>query len=499
MRTGIHFTVTSGDRQRLQAIVADPKSSQKHVWRARIILKSDEGLGNSSIMAETGKSKTCVWRWQERFMHEGVNGLLRDRSRPPGKAPIPPERVAEIVRLTQQAPPHEATHWTLRAMAKVAGVAASTVQAIWKAHGLSPHRWRHFKLSNDPAFAEKLTDIVGLYVDPPAHAVVLSVDEKSQIQALDRTQPGLPMKKGRAGTMTYDYKRHGTTTLFAALNVLDGTVIAQNMQRHRHQEFIRFLNRIEREVPTDKAVHVILDNYAAHKKDKVRAWLARHPRWTFHFTPTSCSWLNAVEGFFAKLTRRRLKYGVFQSVVDLQAAINRFVREYNDANPKPFIWKAPIISSLHETEGSKRWNQSTRCRALTPTMPRSSPRDDLRPTWRRPCGARPGPASSADRLIARHCHICAFVPQWNEGLIRRRAKPLVDRLDARELDDDRHLVIGRLTGQGPVGLAAKQKLGPVRPGDLLRLREILLELRGVLDVNLRNHQSAHWMVLSIIG
>ena len=255
---------------------------------------------------------------------------------PPGKAPIPPERVAEIVRLTQQAPPHEATHWTLRAMAKVAGVAASTVQAIWKAHGLGPHRWRHFKLSNDPAFAEKLTDIVGLYVDPPAHAVVLSVDEKSQIQALDRTQPGLPMKKGRAGTMTYDYKRHGTTTLFAALNVLDGTVIAQNMQRHRHQEFIRFLNRIEREVPTDKAVHVILDNYAAHKKDKVRAWLARHPRWTLHFTPTSCSWLNAVEGFFAKPTRRRLKYGVFQSVVDLQAAINRFVREYNDANPKPF-------------------------------------------------------------------------------------------------------------------------------------------------------------------
>ena len=195
------------------------RRARKHVWRARIILKSDEGLGNSSIMAETGKSKTCVWRWQERFMHEGVNGLLRDRSRPPGKAPIPPERVAEIVRLTQQAPPHEATHWTLRAMAKVAGVAASTVQAIWKAHGLSPHRWRHFKLSNDPAFAEKLTDIVGLYVDPPAHAVVLSVDEKSQIQALDRTQPGLPMKKGRAGTMTYDYKRHGTTTLFAALNL----------------------------------------------------------------------------------------------------------------------------------------------------------------------------------------------------------------------------------------------------------------------------------------
>ena len=179
-----------------------------------------------------------------------------------------------------------------------------------------------------------------MYVDPPAHAVVLSIDEKSQIQALDRTQPGLPMKKGRAGTMTHDDKRHGTTTLFAALNILDGTVIGQNMQRHRHQEFIRFLNRIEREVPADKAIHVILDNYAAHKKDKVSAWLDRHPRWTFHFTPTSCSWLNAVEGFFAKLTRRRLKHGIFHSLVDLQAAINRFVREYNAANPQPFIWKA---------------------------------------------------------------------------------------------------------------------------------------------------------------
>jgi transposase len=203
MRNGICFTVSAADRQRLRAVVADPKSPQKHVWRARIILLSDEGLGTSAIMAETGKSKTCVWRWQERFMHEGVGGLLRDKSRPPGKAPVPAERVAEIVRLTQQPPPHEATHWTLRAMAKVAGVAASTVQAIWKAHGLSPHRWRNFKLSNDPAFAEKLTDVVSLYVDPPAHAVVLSIDEKSQIQALDRTQPGLPMKKGRAGAQAH--------------------------------------------------------------------------------------------------------------------------------------------------------------------------------------------------------------------------------------------------------------------------------------------------------
>ena len=340
MRSGISFVVSSRDRQRLRAIVADPKSRQKHVWRARIVLLSGDGLGTSSIMTKTGKSKTCVWRWQERFLHEGVDGLLRDKSRPPGKAPIPPDRVAEIVRLTQQPPPHEATHWTRRAMAKTAGVAASTVQAIWKAHGLSPHRWTSFKLSTDPAFVDKLTDIVALYVAPPAHAVVLSVDEKSQIQARDRTQPGLPLKKGRGATMTHDYKRNGTTTLFAALNVLDGTVIGQNMARHRHQEFIRFLNRIERAVPAGSTIHVILDNYAALKHEKVQAWLARHPRWTFHFTPISCSWLNAVEGFFAKLTRRRLKHGVFHSVGDLQAAINRFVGEYNVCDVKPFIWRA---------------------------------------------------------------------------------------------------------------------------------------------------------------
>ena len=340
MRTGVSILVSSAARRRLEMIVADPKSRQKHVWRARIVLLTSEGAGTTAIMAATDKSKTTVWRWQERFMEEGVDGLLHDKTRPPGKAPVAPERVAEIVRLTQTPPPHEATHWTLRAMATFAGVAASTVQTIWKAHGLAPHRWRAFKLSNDPAFVEKLEDIVGLYVAPPAHAVVLSLDEKSQIQALDRTQPGLPMKKGRGATMTHDYKRNGTTTLFAALNVLDGTVFGQNMQRHRHQELIRFLNKIERDVPAGKIIHVILDNYAAHKHEKVRAWLARHPRWTFHFTPTSCSWLNAVEGFFAKLTRRRLKHGVFHSVVDLQAAINRFINEHNQTEAKPFIWKA---------------------------------------------------------------------------------------------------------------------------------------------------------------
>ena len=213
------------------------------------------------------------------------------------------------------------------------------MQRIWRAHGLRPHQVRSFKLSTDPKFAAKVEDIVGLYVDPPAHAVVLSIDEKSQIQALDRTQPGLPMKPGRCGTMTHDYKRHGTTTLFAALNVLDGSVIGRCMQRHRHQEFIRFLNAIERTVPAGKVIHVILDNYGAHKQAKVREWLVRHPRWVFHFTPTSCSWLNAVETFFAKLTKRRLKRGVFPSLVALQTAINRFVDAHNH-DPKPFVWKA---------------------------------------------------------------------------------------------------------------------------------------------------------------
>lgn len=273
-------------------------------------------------------------------MTQGVDGLLREKTRPPGIPKTPDAKVKEVIHLTQTPPPHEATHWTLRAMATTVGLAASTVRDIWKAHGLAPHRWRQFKLSNDPAFVEKLVDVVGLYVAPPAHAVVLSIDEKSQIQALDRTQPGLPLKKGRGATMTHDYMRNGTTTLFAALNVLEGTVIGQNMARHRHQEFIRFLNQIEREVPAGKLIHAVLDNYAAHKHAKVQAWLARHPRWTFHFTPTSSSWLNAVEGFFAKLTRRRLKYGVFHSIVDLQAAINRFIDEHNRTEAKPFSWTA---------------------------------------------------------------------------------------------------------------------------------------------------------------
>ena len=339
MRTGISFTVSPLDRRRLTALIDDRNAPQKHVWRSRIILLTAQGFGTAEIMRRTGKSKTCVWRWQERFAEKGVDGLLRDKTRPSRIPPLGPDVAERVVALTLKDPPGETTHWTADMMAATVGVSASAVRRIWKAHGLQPHRYRRFKLSNDPNFVGKLRAVVGLYVDPPAHAIVLSIDEKSQIQALDRTQPGLPLKKGRLGTMTHDYKRHGTTTLFAALNVLDGTVIGRNMQRHRHQEFIRFLNAINAEVPADKAVHVILDNYAAHKHPKVRQWLDRHERFTFHFTPTSCSWLNAVEGYFAKLSKRRLKRGVFHSVVDLQAAINRFLAETN-RNPKPFTWTA---------------------------------------------------------------------------------------------------------------------------------------------------------------
>jgi transposase len=331
--------VSVADRARLAAIVADRNRPQKHVARARIILHSAERLDVAEVARRSGISRPAVWRWQQRFAEAGVDGLLRDKTRKPGKPPTPDAMVRRVVALTCAEPPGEATHWTGRAIAQATGLSLRTVQRIWTTHKLQPHRIRSFKHSRDPEFMAKLEDIVGLYMTPPRHAVVLSVDEKSQIQALDRTQPGLPIKPGKAGTMTHDYIRHGTTTLFAALNVLDGTVIGRCMQRHRHQEFIRFLNAVEAAVPAGKLVHTILDNYASHKHPKVRAWLTRHPRWTFHYTPTSGSWLNAVETFFSAMTRRRLRRGIFRSLVDLQAAISRYLAEHN-VDPKLFTWTA---------------------------------------------------------------------------------------------------------------------------------------------------------------
>jgi transposase len=338
MLKGITVAVTIKDRAKREAVVMDRNSPQKHVWRAQIVLLTADGCGTAEIMRRSGTSKMAVWRWQERFMAEGVAGLLRDKTRPSRIAPLGAELEAKVVQATlANPPPGETTHWTAPAMAQAHAISVSSVQQIWRRHGLQPHRTRQFKLSNDPEFANKLRDIIGLYFSPPAHAIVLSIDEKSQIQALDRTQPGLPLKKGGCGTMTHDYKRHGTTTLFAALNVLDGKVVGRCMQKHRHQEYIRFLNTVDATVPVGKCVHAIVDNYATHKHPKVREWLAEHPWWTFHFTPISASWLNAVEGFFAKLTKRRLARGVFQSVDELKCAIEKFLAATNE-DPRPFTW-----------------------------------------------------------------------------------------------------------------------------------------------------------------
>jgi transposase len=353
MRTGIEIQLSPEDRARLERLVADRNTPQKHVWRAQIVLLSGEGAGTMEITRRTGQSKPTVWRWQARFAAEGVAGLLRDKTRPPGRKPLAASVVQQVVTKTTTERPSDATHWTARAMARAVGIAVSSVQKIWQAHGLKPHLVRQFKLSNDPAFAEKLVDIVGLYMNPPDRALVLAVDEKSQIQALDRTQPGLPLKRGRAGTMTHDYKRHGTTTLFAALNVLDGTVIGRCAKRHRHQEFIRFLGVIDESTPADLDLHLVVDNYATHKHSAVKAWLAQHPRFHLHFTPTSSSWLNLVERFFAEITRKRIRRGVFKSVTDLEVAIHSYLAEHND-RPKPFVWTAKPSDILEKVRRGKQ-------------------------------------------------------------------------------------------------------------------------------------------------
>src|SRR5712672_1100769 len=353
MRTGISITLKPSERRRLKVILKDRNAPQKHVWRAEVVLLSAEGLGTNEIMRRTRKSKTCVWRWQERFMQEGVEGLLRDKTRPSRIAPLGPDVAERVVALTSSPPPGERTRWTAALMAAACGISASAVSRIWRAHGLQPHRVKQFKLSNDPRFVEKLRDVVGLYVDPPAHAIVLSFDEKSQIQALDRTQPGLPMKKGRAGTITHDYKRNGTTTLFAALDVLEGKVIGTCMSRHRHREFLRFLRLIDQQTPAGLDLHLIVDNYATHKTPAVKRWLKAHPRFHLHFTPTSASWLNMVERFFAEITRKRIRRGAFKSVAELYSDIMEYLENHN-ADPKPFIWTKSAGQILEKVARAKQ-------------------------------------------------------------------------------------------------------------------------------------------------
>lgn len=340
-------------RTELNRLLADGNTPQKIAKRAQIVLMNAGGHGVAAIMREVGVSKTTVWRWQEYFLEAGVTGLVKGRSKPPGRKPLSRAVKLAIVEKTVKERPANATHWSVRTMGKVMGVSHTSVQRIWAEHGLKPHLVRSFKVSNDPAFADKVEDIVGLYLDPPEKALVLSLDEKSQIQALDRTQPGLPLKKGRAGTMTHDYKRNGTTTLFAALDIATGTVIGECLPRHRAKEFLGFLKKIDRETATGLDLHLILDNYATHKTAEVKRWLARHKRFTLHFTPTSSSWLNLVERLFAEITRQRIRRGTFSSVEELKAAITDWIKNRNQ-NPQPFKWTAAAKSILAKHQRAKK-------------------------------------------------------------------------------------------------------------------------------------------------
>jgi transposase len=334
LRVAPAIELTDEQESELSRLARSKTTSVRLAQRARIVLLAAQGMQNKDIADALSVGRVQVGRWRDRYAEAGLQGIERDLPR--GAPPVKVD-VGRLVELTTQSKPEAATHWSTRKMAAELGVSASTVMRHWQANGLRPHVVRGFKVSRDPKFVEKLEDIVGLYMSPPEHALVLCCDEKSQVQALDRTQPGLPLKKGRAQTMTHDYKRHGTTTLFAALNVLDGQVIGQCQQRHTHAEWLKFLRKIDRETPKGKTLHLVADNYATHKHPAVQAWLAKHPRFNMHFTPTSASWLNMVERFFRDLTTERLRRGVFTSVPELVTAIDEYVAHHN-VDPKPFIW-----------------------------------------------------------------------------------------------------------------------------------------------------------------
>ena len=319
------------------------------VERSKMLLGCAAGQTVETIAEELGVARQTVSRQLGRFVAQGLDGMARDAPRSGRPPVILSPKIAQIVEKTTRETPPDATHWSTRTLAEIVDVSASSVGRIWRAHGLKPHRVKSFKLSNDPRFAEKLEEVVNLYLHPPADAIVLSVDEKCQIQALDRTQPGLPWKKGRCGTMTHDYKRHGTTTLFAAMNTQDGTVIDICMPTHNHVDWIRFLKLIDGRTPKDKALHLIMDNYSAHKTPEVNQWLEEHPRFHIHFTPTSSSWLNMVERFFRDVTTKRIRRGVFRSVTELKDAIGDYVKKHNQ-NPKPYLWTAQARDILEKVK-----------------------------------------------------------------------------------------------------------------------------------------------------
>ncbi len=352
MRVAPMVILSPSERQVLESNARSRAAPLRLVERSRAVLLAAQGKQNREIAGELGIGRDTVARWRTRFVRERLRGIERDAPRSGRKPAIGAPTVQKIVQLTTQQTPPNATHWSTRTMARAVGVSPATVRRVWRAHGLKPHRVRSFKLSNDPHFAEKLDDVVGLYLRPPEHAIVLSLDEKSQIQALDRSQPGLPLKKGRCQTMTHDYKRHGTTTLFAALNTLDGSVIGTCMKQHTHEEWLKFLRLIDRCTPRDTPLHLIVDNYTTHTHPAVRAWLERHPRFHVHFTPTGASWLNMVERFFRDLTSTRLRRGVFRSVAQLEQAITDYLAHHN-RQPKPFIWTAKAADILEKVKRAR--------------------------------------------------------------------------------------------------------------------------------------------------
>lgn len=345
-------TVSTEDRVILEKWAKSRSVNTKQKLRAKIVLMSADGVPTNVLMKQLRVSNPTLNLWRRRYQEGGVDALVKGKSRAPGIEPVAQAKVQEMLTLTLTGKPVGATHWSCRSMAKQVGLSKTTVNRLWRAHKLKPHQVKGFKVSNDRRFEEKLRDVVGLYLDPPEKAIVFSVDEKSQIQALDRTQPGLPLKRGKAGTMTHDYKRNGTTTLFAALNVHEGSVIGECLPKHRNDEFLTFLKRLDRETDKTLDVHLIVDNYATHKHPNVKVWLAKHPRFHMHFTPTSASWVNLVERFFRDITEERIRRGVFRSVTELKEAIAEYL-EHRNANPKPYKWTATPEAILAKVAKAK--------------------------------------------------------------------------------------------------------------------------------------------------
>ncbi len=349
MRAAVEILLSGEETHQLTRFANSRSVSVRLAERSQIVLFAAKGLTNEQIAEQLGISRQKAGRWRQRYAERGLAGIEKDAARPGRKPRISRRKIEQVIEWTTQTKPDNATHWSQRLMADKAGISMSSVGRIWKSHGLKPHKISLFKLSNDKHFAEKLEAIIGLYLSPPDNAIVFSCDEKSQIQALDRTQPGLPLKKGRAATMTHDYKRNGTTTLFAALNTLTGEVLGFCKKQHRHQEWLSFLREIEKFTPKDKEIHIICDNYATHKHPKVKSWLKRHKRFHVHFTPTSASWLNMVERFFRELTEKQLRRGVFTSVKELEESVMEFIEKHNEA-PAPYIWTKSASDILEKVK-----------------------------------------------------------------------------------------------------------------------------------------------------